>query len=617
MSQSAPDRVDAAVSYSRADQARVEPLIAGLKARGLVVWFDKDIPGGALWEEIIARKYRASGALLFFVSRDSLASQRCSEEVSTARTLGKPIIPILLDPLKLPDDLPDRFVLTLQARNTVEAHGRAASAAEDAIIGALAGFGIAPGAPPPAPAPRVAEPPPRAERRRGGALIAFGGAALAIALVAAAYIVFLRPAATPDGKAPAPAAASPVASAKPAKPGPSPAPAHPSPPPASPTAAAAATGEITLALDKTGYTEGDTPVATLAGLPGNANDWVAIAVAGSPDSEYLAYVTTAGKKSGTLKLKPVMTAGRYEARVFLDPASGDRAVKARATFEVAAFPSPVLTLDRDVYLEGEPVEATVTGLPGNAKDWVALAEEGAEPGDFVSYAYTGGGTEATLRLRPLTKPGRYEARVFFNDETGDRTIRAAAAFEVDPAPPVVLTPDAALYAPGASIEIAYSAMPGNEKDWVALAEDGAPDTGFIDYVYTGGAPDGSVSLTAPATPGRYELRAYFDDTTGDKTVRGRVTIEVGEASPEPTLEPTAEATPEPTAEPTPEPTEEPVEEPAADPLPAPDTPEPAAEPEALDCSLPESVAADPVQCPVDCANPAHAAAFPDACPAPP
>ena len=111
MSQSAPDRVDAAVSYSRADQARVEPLIAGLKARGLVVWFDKDIPGGALWEEIIARKYRASGALLFFVSRDSLASQRCSEEVSTARTLGKPIIPILLDPLKLPDDLPDRFVL--------------------------------------------------------------------------------------------------------------------------------------------------------------------------------------------------------------------------------------------------------------------------------------------------------------------------------------------------------------------------------------------------------------------------------------------------------------------------------------------------------------------------
>ncbi len=99
MSQSAPDRVDAAVSYSRADQARVEPLIAGLKARGLVVWFDKDIPGGALWEEIIARKYRASGALLFFVSRDSLASQRCSEEVSTARTLGKPIIT-----LELPQD---------------------------------------------------------------------------------------------------------------------------------------------------------------------------------------------------------------------------------------------------------------------------------------------------------------------------------------------------------------------------------------------------------------------------------------------------------------------------------------------------------------------------------
>ncbi|MVZ05413.1 toll/interleukin-1 receptor domain-containing protein, partial [Escherichia coli] len=86
MSDAGPDRVDAAVSYSRLDEARVEPLLAGLRARGLLVWFDKDIPGGALWEEIIARKYRASGALLFFVSKASLASQRCSEEVSTART---------------------------------------------------------------------------------------------------------------------------------------------------------------------------------------------------------------------------------------------------------------------------------------------------------------------------------------------------------------------------------------------------------------------------------------------------------------------------------------------------------------------------------------------------
>lgn len=643
MSQTAPDRVDAAVSYSRADQDRVEPLLEGLKARGLAIWFDKDIPGGALWEEIIARKYRMSGALLFFVSRDSLASQRCSEEVSTARTLGKPIIPILLDPLKLPDDLPDRFVLTLQARNTVEAHNRPAPLVEEAIISALAGFGIAPGAPPPAapaPQPRAAAPgpgapAPRQDKRRSGAIIAFGGAALATVLVAAAYFLFMRPA-PPAATAGAPAAASPVASASPAKPAPTPAPAaDPAPPrptPAAPAATPAPTDvaaatAVTLTLDKTAYVEGDEPVATVAGLPGNAEDWVAIALAGTPDNQSVSYVYTGGIKAGTLTLKPVMLAGRYEARVFLGKAAGGDKVQARVAFDVTPFPPPTLALDQETYLEGEAVTATVSGMLGAKEDWVAIAEEDAEPGVFVSYKYTGGGAGKTLRLKPVMQPGRYEARVFFNDASGDRTIRARAAFEVLPAPPVILTPQAGLYAPGEAIEVAFSGMPGNDNDWVAIAGLAADDAPFLDYVYTGGQRSGSVTLTAPEIPGVYELRAFFDDTTGDKTIRGSVTVEVLAEAPEP------EPVPEPEPEPEPQDPAESVADPepspeAVDEAPPPEAAEPqdgaAIEPESaeeilspLDCALPENVVAEPDQCPLDCANPAHAAAFPEDCPAPP
>ncbi len=164
-----------AISYSRRDESRVVPILDGLRAKGLAVWFDKDIPGGTLWEEIIARKYRAASGLAFFLSRASLESQRCFEEVSTARTLGKPIFPVLLERMKLPDELPDRFVLTLQARNVIDVIDDDAEAAVAKLLRAFDAHGVKPGdapvAPPvptpiPKPAPAAAAPtaplPPRA-----------------------------------------------------------------------------------------------------------------------------------------------------------------------------------------------------------------------------------------------------------------------------------------------------------------------------------------------------------------------------------------------------------------------------------------------------------------------
>jgi hypothetical protein len=621
MSQS-PDRVDAAVSYSRADQARVEQLLAGLKASGLVIWFDKDIPGGALWEEIIARKYRASGALLFFVSKASLASQRCSEEVSTARTLGKPIIPILLDPLKLPDDLPDRFVLTLQARNTVAAHDRPHEEIEAAILAALGGFGIAAGAAPPpsalpASAPVVSPAPRKAEekKRRGGALLAFGGAALALVLVAGAYFLFIKP----PGSAPASVESGtkpPVASLPPAPP-PAPVPAdpRPAPVPADPTTPPASkppTGETTIALDKTDYREGDEVVVSLKGLPGNKKDWVAIAEAGTPDTVYLFYVYTDEKKDGDFKMKPLMRAGRYEVRVFYDEPSGDKTVRARQVFEVAPFPPPTLALDRTSYAEGQPITATVGGMLGAEDDWVAVAKADAAPSVFVSYTYTKGAEQGPVKLKPVMKPGAYEVRVFFADRTGDKTIRARLPFEVTAADPVALMVDGDVYAPGAPIEIAFSGMPGNARDWISIAPAGAADTGFASYAYTNGEANGTVEMRAPETPGLYELRAYFDDSTGDKTVRGRESFEVAapgaEADPEPAPEPVTDPEVEPEPEPAavePDPVSEPdpaAEPPVAEPEPVAD-PEPAADPA-------DDPATDPA--PASGADPAALPAGPEA-----
>jgi len=195
------DEIDIAASYSGRDAAAVVPLLDALKARGVKVWFDKNIPGGALWEETITRNMRRAKAVVFFASKESLASDRCFDEVSAARTLKRPIIPVLVEPLRIPDDLPDRLVLTLQTRHTVDAWPGAEGDPVEQILRALQGFGVRseprsegaspvaaapspPPPPPPRPAPAAAAP----AARKGFSPALIGGVALAVAAAAAAAL---------------------------------------------------------------------------------------------------------------------------------------------------------------------------------------------------------------------------------------------------------------------------------------------------------------------------------------------------------------------------------------------------------------------------------------------
>ncbi len=198
-----PDDLDIAASYSRRDSAVVVPLLDALKARGVRVWFDKNIPGGALWEETITRNLRRAKAVIFFVSRQSLESDRCFDEVSAARTLRKPIVPVLVERLSMPDDLPDRLILTLQTRNTIDAFPGAEGDPVEQLIQALGAFGVKPGvaaavadaAPPPPERPALAGrgrmPPagPRDATKRRAVLGVGAATALIVAVLAATGVL--------------------------------------------------------------------------------------------------------------------------------------------------------------------------------------------------------------------------------------------------------------------------------------------------------------------------------------------------------------------------------------------------------------------------------------------
>jgi hypothetical protein len=52
-------------------------------------------------------------------------------------------------------------------------------------------------------------------------------------------------------------------------------------------------------------------------------------------------------------------------------------------------------------------------------------------------------------------------------------------------------------------------MFGHPQDYVATVPAGAPHSSYLNYRYTEGTRSGTATLTAPTTPGAYEVRAFF------------------------------------------------------------------------------------------------------------
>jgi WD40 repeat protein len=89
-------RYDAFISYAREDSDFVvDRLCEALRERGQQVWLDLDITGGAKWRERVMRAIEACKALIFVISRASVASQACSQELDDAVALNKLVIPVV------------------------------------------------------------------------------------------------------------------------------------------------------------------------------------------------------------------------------------------------------------------------------------------------------------------------------------------------------------------------------------------------------------------------------------------------------------------------------------------------------------------------------------------
>ncbi|NND36753.1 MAG: hypothetical protein HKN81_06405 [Gammaproteobacteria bacterium] len=216
-----------------------------------------------------------------------------------------------------------------------------------------------------------------------------------------------------------------------------------------------------------------------------------IALAGAEDPGNRWRASAPLDETGEVELKVPGIPGYYELRYIV---SSDRQIAASQALTVTPVTATVEA--PATVAAGSKVVVRWTG-PANENDMIALA--GAEdPGNrWRASAPLDETGEVELKVPGI--PGDYELRYIV---ITDRQIAASQALAVQPVTATLDAPDAV--AAGAKVAVRWTG-PGNENDFVTLAETGTPGNQWFSFT-TVSAAEGTTELKAPDEPGDYVLR---------------------------------------------------------------------------------------------------------------
>jgi hypothetical protein len=134
------------VSYARANRPHVEQLVEHLGVLDCQTWFDSSLRGGQDWWEQILDRISDCDVFIAIISREALNSVACEREFEWAEALGKPVLPVALQPPS--QALPQRF----SRRHIVDYSDPAnRDRAALTLAGGLAALPVAPALPQPLP----------------------------------------------------------------------------------------------------------------------------------------------------------------------------------------------------------------------------------------------------------------------------------------------------------------------------------------------------------------------------------------------------------------------------------------------------------------------------------
>jgi hypothetical protein len=96
-----PHVSDIFISYSSEDRSRVRVLADALSGHGWSVWWDRRIPAGKSFDQVITDALTEARCVVVVWSRDSVASSWVREEADEGRKRGV-LIPVLIDEVRPP-----------------------------------------------------------------------------------------------------------------------------------------------------------------------------------------------------------------------------------------------------------------------------------------------------------------------------------------------------------------------------------------------------------------------------------------------------------------------------------------------------------------------------------
>ena len=139
----------------------------------------------------------------------------------------------------------------------------------------------------------------------------------------------------------------------------------------------------------------------------------------------------------------------------------------------------------------------------------------------LAYDWINKRTQGTSELTAPSKEGKYDIRLHDSDNNGREV--AHVSFEVKKQPGEI-TLEKTVFITAETIKFSFKAPPGTSpKAWVGTIPSEIPhgnentnDKHDVNYVYLKGQQSGTLTIPAPSTPGRWDLRMNDTDANGNE-----------------------------------------------------------------------------------------------------
>ena len=125
---------DVFISYANGDRARAAELASALETKGWSIWWDRDIPPGRAFDEVIEEALTHTRSVVVLWSAESVKSRWVRTEASAAAERGT-LVPALIEPVTIPLEF-----RRLEAADLTSWHGEQTHHELQALMATLAGL---------------------------------------------------------------------------------------------------------------------------------------------------------------------------------------------------------------------------------------------------------------------------------------------------------------------------------------------------------------------------------------------------------------------------------------------------------------------------------------------